>query len=902
MSSLTSVPAFGPARAKILIVGEAPGADEEKEGRPFVGAAGRVLRQYLMEVGIDPNSVYYTNICKYRPPNNQLEKFFLDEGVPNPLVLQGLLELKNEILSVRPNVIVACGNFAHWALTRKAKWVDYTKDNKRIRGFTGITDWRGSILPCTLISEETFKVISTFHPSYINRQGMEDHGVFKCDLARIRLESEFSEIRRPNRDIILAERSPQRLVGYRDSDGSILTTWADGRGLHPTMETIWEPYPYTREEIREDLLSSLPVSEEVDIFQTPLKLLTVDIEMQGPRCHCIGVTDRKERAIVIPTKDMGDLVYAGSIVTSGVGINAQNSMFDGSMLEWHLGMEIMPFVKFDTMFAAHVAEIELLKGLSFLNSIHTDMPYYKDMVDWKLIEKGKFDMRMTYAYNGIDVWSQHEVAEAQIRDQLDNEGVRNTFLFEMALLNPLWQMSRRGIRIDTEAIERSRTELNGITAKLNMDILLMAGRPINPRPSNDCRWFLYERMGLPVLKKTKVGPSTDDKTLAQLSVAKGTTEAQKKAVLLVRQFRVAANLMSKFFDIDFDNDGRMRGHYDPTKTVTGRLASRKFYPTDKGTNQQNIPRDKRARRVFVADRGKVFFYADLERAESLVVAHITGDPRMLADHAPGVDAHRSLASALYNIAEEDITEDQRYIGKKTRHAGNYMQGAMTFMKNFNQDAHKTGLSIEFSEAKVLIEKYRELHPFLKNWWDETNRQLWRSRVLYNLVGRRRIFYGHIGGILPEAVAFVPQSTVGDALNIGFLNIEGVASPYMIERGLWDEYKEIGAELREYGIECLMQIHDAVAGQVNEKDIERALPLIKKAMEFPLRNPRTYEDFVISAEIMADLDPEHIFENRSNWGDVLPVHFSGGIGNRIARILGKDEKVKGYNLLIGGHHA
>jgi uracil-DNA glycosylase family 4 len=897
MTSIAPVPAFGPAHASIMIVGEAPGADEEKEGRPFVGAAGHLLRQYLMEVGIDPASIFFTNVCKYRPPANQLEKFFLDGGVPNQLVLQGLLELKAEILSVRPNVIVACGNFAHWALTRKAKWVDYTKDNKRIRGFTGITDWRGSILPCTLITEETFKVISTFHPSYINRQGMEDHGVFKCDLSRVAYESGFAEIRRPSRTIILADRSPVQLVGFRDGDGNILNTWADGKGLNPVLETIWEPYPYTREQIREDLLSNLPPAQEADLFSTPLKLLTVDIEMQGPKCHCIGVTDRKERAIVIPTRDMGDLVYAGSIVTSGVGINAQNSMFDGSMLEWHLGMEIMPFVKYDTMFAAHAAEIELLKGLSFLNSIHTDQPYYKDMVDWKLIEKGKFDMRMTYAYNGIDVWTQHEVAEAQIRDQLDDEGVRNTFLFEMALLNPLWQMSRRGIRIDTEAINRSRGELTATTAKLNMEILLMAGRPINPRPSNDCRWFLYERMGLPVLKKTKVGPSTDDKTLAQLSVAKGTTEAQKKAVLLVRQFRVAANLMSKFFDIEFDNDGRMRGHYDPTKTVTGRLASRKFYPTDKGTNQQNIPRDKRARRVFIADPNKIFFYADLERAESLVVAHITGDPRMLADHAPGVDAHKSLASALYGIPEEMITEDQRYIGKKTRHAGNYMQGAMTFMKNFNQEAHKTGLSIEFAEAKILIEKYRELHPFLQKWWDDTDRQLWKSRVLYNLVGRRRIFYGHIRGILPEAVAFVPQSTVGDVLNIGFLNMEGVASPYMIERGLWDEYKEIGAELQDCGIECLMQIHDAVAGQVNEKDADRAFPLIKKAMEFPLRNPRTYEDFIISAEILADLDYNHILENKSNWGDTLPVHFYTGEGPRIIPIV-KDDKPKGYKLRIG----
>lgn len=899
MSDLKKVPAFGPERARIMIVGEAPGADEEKEGQPFVGAAGKLLRQYLMEVGIDPADCFYTNICKYRPPNNKLEKFFLDGGVPNQLVLAGLNELKEEILRVQPHIIVAAGNFAMWALTRKARWIDKIVEGERVRGFTGVFTWRGSLLPCTLVPG--FKVMPTFHPSYINREGMKDHGTFKCDLLKIRDESKFPELIRPKREIILAENNqPLRLVGYKDADGQMFETWADGKGPNPSLTAVWEPIDQTREQLREELLAGLPKAQDADIFQTPLPLITLDIEMQGPKCHCVGVTNRRDRAIVIPTRTMQDFVYLQSIACSGVGINAQNSMFDGAMMEWHLGMEIMPFIRYDTMFAAHSAEIELPKGLDYLASIHTRMPFWKDMVtaaDWKLIKLGKKDPSITFAYNGEDVWTQHEIAEVQILDQLDDPGVRKTFEFEMALLVPLWHMSRRGIRIDNELIAAKKEELTIETQRLAMEILLMAGKPVNPRPSKDCSWFLYDRMGLHSIKQTKTGPSTDDKTLAALAVAKTATEAQRRAVTLVRQYRVAANLMSKFFDIEFDSDGRMRGSYDPTKTVTGRLASRKFFPTDKGTNQQNIPRDKRARRVFLADPKKVFFYADLERAESLVVAHITGDPRMLADHGPGIDAHRSLASALYNIPEDEITEDQRYLGKKTRHAGNYMQGSVTFMKNFNQDAHKTGLSITLAEAKMLIERYRDLHPFLKKWWVDTEAQLWKTRTLFNLTGRRRVFYGHIRGTVPEAVAFVPQSTVGDVLNVGFLNMIGTPCPYIVERGLWDSFREIGPELQEYGFEPLMQIHDAVAGQVWEKDTERALPLIQRAMQIPLRNPRTYEDFTIPAEIMADLDPTRLLENKSNWGDVAVVHFHQGAGER--RVLTNAEgKLKGYELLIG----
>jgi uracil-DNA glycosylase family 4 len=906
MSELKKIPAFGPERARIMIVGEAPGADEEKEGQPFVGAAGKLLRQYLMEVGIDPTEVFYTNICKYRPPNNKLEKFFLDDGVPNQLVLAGLIELKEEILRVSPNIIVAAGNFAMWALTKKAKWLDYTKEGERIRGFSGIQTWRGSLLRCTLLPRSVdfigYKVLPTFHPSYINREGMKDHGTFKADLAKVKEEAKSPILERPKREIILAETEPKRLVAYK-SGGEHFETWADIPGLHPDFSAVWEPMDQTREELREEFLCRLPKAQDADIFSTPLQLLTLDIEMQGPKCHCVGVTNRRDRALVIPTRSMHDFFYMQSIATSGVGINAQNSMFDGAMMEWHLGCEIMPFIRFDTMFAAHSAEIELPKGLDYLASVHTKMPYWKDMVtaaDWKQIQQGKKDPSITYAYNGEDVWSQHEIAEVQILDQLDDPGVRSTFLFEMTLLVPLWHMSRRGIPIDKDLIAEKKAELTIETQRLGMEILLLAGKPVNPRPSNSCTEFLYEKMHLPILKRgkgDKAKPSTDDKTLAALATSPHLNPIQKQAVTLVRQYRVAANLMSKFFDIEFDADGRMRGHYDPTKTVTGRLASRKFFPTGKGTNQQNIPRDKRARRVFLADPKKVFFYADLERAESLVVAHITGDPRMLADHEPGVDAHKSLAAALYNLPEDEITEDQRYIGKKTRHAGNYMQGPVTFMKNFNQDAHKTGLSITFAEAKTLIERFKSLHPFLEKWWKDTESTLWRTRTLHNLLGHRRIFYGHIRGIIPEAVAYVPQSTVGATLNIGLLNAEGIPSPYMQERGLWDEYREIGAELREYGYESLMQIHDAIAGQVWEKDVDKALPLIKRAMEIPLRNPRTYEDFVIPAEVLADLDPMHIAENKSNWGDTLPVHFKKGTGEQVVERILKDGKVKGYNLLI-----
>lgn len=868
----------GPASARLMIVGEAPGADEAREGKPFVGKAGQTLRQFLMEVGIDPAEVFFTNLCQYQPPGNKLEKFFLDGGVPNVQVLEGLAALQEQIRAVRPNLILALGNFPMKLLTGHGRWFDKTEDGQRVRGFTGIADYRGSVYPCKLFPDGP-KVMCTWHPAYIVREGMKDHGIFKTDLAKAAEQMQFPEIRRKDRITTLASKQPQMLTGYKAADGRFEYEYFEG------ASPVWTPDDgWNRNSIKDYLLHN------------PDAMLTLDIEFIGSSLLCVGVTTSSDRAFVIPINGLDDLFYMQSIVCSGLGINAQNSMFDAGILEWFYQMRVMPLIKFDTLFAAYAANIELPKDLGFLLSVYTDIPYHKGMVDWKLVKAGKQSKDIVYAYNAIDVYGQHEVMEQQVLHELNDPSVRATFDFYMALLSPLWDMSKRGIKVNAALMEQEKKWIGSESARLGMELMLIASKPVNPRPSKECIAFLYDQLGLPVLKRGKKDPSTDDKTLATLSIRAGLSDQQRRAVNLIREARRVLNLGSKFFDIEFDEDGRMRGSYNPVKTVTGRLSSVKFFPTGKGTNQQNIPRDTRARRVFQADPGKVFGFSDLERAESFVVAQLTGDPRMLEDHEPGKDAHTSLGVVLFGKPEDEITKDERYLAKKTRHAGNYMQGPRTFMNNINQDAHKTGVSLDYADAERLIYGYRNVHPFLKSWWNQVERELWATRTLRNLLGMHRTFYGHIDSVLPEAVAFIPQSTVGQILNVGLLNLHGIPCPYMQEKGLWEAVKDIGAELRDCGFEALQQVHDSVGFQVNERDADRALPLIRRALEIPLRNPRTYEDFTIPAELQIDVDPERIATWTSNWGDCVPVELHEETRRNLAiynpswsRSLVKDDK-------------
>lgn len=780
-----------------MIVGEAPGAIEEAQGRPFVGPAGQLLRKFLFEAGIDPESVYYTNICKYRPPGNKLNKFFGERGRPNDLIGQGLLELMLEIETIKPNVIVACGNFPLWALTGEAEWRQASGEIEA--GYTGIVKWRGSILPSRLGINR--KVVPTYHPSYINQEGYSAHGIFRADLSRVKEQAEFPEIRPLSKEILIDPRG---------------APWLEARA--------W-------------------------LLDDPNAVITADIEYIGDRLLCVGMTRHRDKAIVVVIKNPGDIQRARSVLCSGRRLCFQNGMYDAAILEWHYQMNVMQHIWHDTMLAQHAINPELPKGLDFLCSLYTEQPYYKDMIDWKAIKAGKQDIEDVWKYNSIDTWVTHQVMEDQLADELRDKALADTFRFEMDMLAPLWEMSKRGVRIDREGMKvlQATTEKERQAFQTLLDG--MNGAPLNVMSNLQVGDLLFNRLGFHPIKRNKTGPACDDKTLAELALT-AVSPIQKTAITLIRDIRKRRALESKFLDIEWDEDGRSRGMYNPGGTSTGRLNSTKFYPTKRGVQQQNIDREKKVRSLFLADSGKRIGYADLMQAESLVVAHLTNDPEMLRVHQPGTDAHTELAAVLFNKPREEIGKDspERYLGKKTRHAGNYMQGPRRFMMEVNKDAHKTGVAIDYSDADKYIKTYRSLHQYLPTWWKDIQQTLWATHKLSNLLGRSRTFYDRVDTSLPDAVAFIPQSTVGDTLNVGFLALHGVVCRYAEEMGLASKIRELSPILRECGFETLMQIHDAVVFQYNEDKDEIVLPIVRQLLSVPLFIARHDREFTIPVEI------------------------------------------------------
>jgi DNA polymerase len=185
-----SVPPTGPPDARIMIVGEAPGEQEVLRREPFVGASGQELNRMLHEAGIMRSECFLTNVCRERPPDNNIDVWIprtKKARTPDmvevhgkwmkPVVEEGLRLLEQEISLVRPNLIVAFGNTPLWALT----------------GLSGIKSWRGSLLQ----SRSGIKVLPAYHPAYILRD-WSARQITVLDLRRARAASQTAEMPRPN--------------------------------------------------------------------------------------------------------------------------------------------------------------------------------------------------------------------------------------------------------------------------------------------------------------------------------------------------------------------------------------------------------------------------------------------------------------------------------------------------------------------------------------------------------------------------------------------------------------------------------------------------------------------------------------------------------------------------------
>lgn len=339
----TYVPSEGNEQAKIMLVGEAPGVDEERQRRPFIGASGELLMRYLGRQRIFRHEVFLTNLCKYRPEKNKFQN-----ALDSAELESGLEELKEEIERVQPNVIIALGNWPLYFLTGQCG----TKNNKPSPG-TGIANYRGSILPNTLVPDGP-KVLATYHPAFIVRpQGFSMHPVFDLDLRRAKEQSTFPEIR------------------------------------YPIYESHINPDDATLQRLMDEMVES--------------KIISVDIETFGQTLACVGFTSSYDWGLCLTFEDSRSWEASEYLLRTKTPKMFQFGAFDINWLLNFYGWETRGYGEgegWDTYIAAASLMPEFPRGLDFLTSIYTPFPYYKtERKSWK--ESG--DLNTLWEYNIKDV-------------------------------------------------------------------------------------------------------------------------------------------------------------------------------------------------------------------------------------------------------------------------------------------------------------------------------------------------------------------------------------------------------------------------------------------------------------------------------------------------------------------
>ena len=375
-------------------------------------------------------------------------------------------------------------------------------------------------------------------------------------------------------------------------------------------------------------------------------------------------------------------------------------------------------------------------------------------------------------------------------------------LFELPLVNVLRTMEQNGITLDRVALARQSDELGTQLNKLELEAHALAGEAFNLGSPKQLQAILYEKLELPMLKKTKTGqPSTAEPVLAELA-----QDYELPRVILEQ--RSLAKLKSTYTDklpLQVNaNTGRIHSTFQQAVAATGRLSS-----TD--PNLQNIPirtaEGRRVRQAFVSAPDMLLLAADYSQVELRIMAHLSQDPGLLKAFSSAQDVHRATAADVFGVALDEVTGEQRRSAK----AINF--GLIYGMSAFGL-ANQIGVSR--GEAGETIERYFEKYPGVRTYMDETQALADEKGYVETLFGRRLYLPDiHAGnGMLRKAAQRTAinapmQGTAADIIKRAMIDIQN-----------WLNEGSIDARM-------LLQVHDELVFEVSERD----LPLLVDGVRF-----------------------------------------------------------------------
>lgn len=375
---------------------------------------------------------------------------------------------------------------------------------------------------------------------------------------------------------------------------------------------------------------------------------------------------------------------------------------------------------------------------------------------------------------------------------------------EMPLVEVLGSMEYIGMKVDKDQLNELKEKFTTIINELENEIFELAGEPFNINSPKQLGVVLFEKLGLPVIKKTKTGYSTNAEVLEKL-------RDKHEIIDKITEYRQIVKLNSTYVEgllkIINPKTGRIHSSFNQTITTTGRISSTE-------PNMQNIPvkteMGRDIRKVFVADENCKLVDADYSQVELRVLAHMSGDENMIDAFKHGEDIHSKTASQIFDVDIKDVTSKQRIEAKAINFGIIY--GKTDF--GLSQD-----LNIPVATAKAYIDSYFNKYPKIKEFMDEAVESATETGYATTILNRRRY--------IPEIKAsnfIVRNQGKRFAMNAP---IQGSAAD-IIKVAMVNVYNK----LKENNMKSklILQVHDELIVEAVYEELEMAEKIVREEME------------------------------------------------------------------------
>lgn len=661
--------------ARVMIVGDMPGQVEDREGKPFVGAVGGMLKKLLGLAGVKAKDVRLTTAVRCKPPEGYKVKVSeMNACAPY---------LHTEIEETQPELVVLLGNAALKGALKK----------------TGITKLRGQV-----IEKDGIKYLPTYHPFAVLRNpGLQDDINHDFTLIKRILEGEPSSLPEPTYDIIKSQGQLKSLRSKMLDKGTteiVFDVETYNRAGNPDWDGL---QPYRGDSA---ILTSLSISlEEGHAYVIPL------CHPQGPwhEDHkWLSVLRYLRPAFDRPRKECRYINH--------------NTKFDAV---WLATKGLPTRIDHDTMLMSFMLNEERPKGLKYLaQTLLGADPYAEDVTDTY-----HMPLKRLASYNAKDTDYTlrlfHHLLPL-LRTETKTDRVYRDIVIPAA--NALTSVEKLGFKVDRPLLEEHRAYALRATAAL--DRALRSHVPHAKReefnfnsPAQVGKW-LFGDLGLSPLGLTATGnPSTSEDVLSQLA-------NEHEAVNLLLKYRKWSRRVSTFFDpwdMWCDANDRIHPSYKLFGTVTGRLSCA-------SPNLQQVPRDKFLRGVFRAEKGYQLIQADFSQIELRIAAWLADETEMIGIYRRGEDMHTMAAARLAGVAPEDVTKEQRFRAK-ARNFG-YLYG-MGWRKFIVYAMTNYGVKVTPEESKRERAAFFRQFPRLPIWHEKMRGTLREYGYVESPLGRRR---------------------------------------------------------------------------------------------------------------------------------------------------------------------